>query len=269
MLGHLDLADLAKVGQEISVSREQVSLRMQIAGIEPGRFHLTGALRSRVVLDRQEVTSQSILAAAERTIRQRLPGDAEDVSIRLAQPLSIPKLDIEPTEAVRLTADLRTPLPVGRVKAEVSIYVNGQRRTFVPLFLDVTYAHQAAVVRRRVQAGEVLREADLAEERSLVDGGDVSLTVAECVGKRSKGALAVGQRISEGDLDMAPVEEPVLVKSREMVRMVAQVGSLRLTTVGEALQDGRAGETIRVRNVDSNKTVNGRVLDRGVVEVDY
>ena len=50
---------------------------------------------------------------------------------------------------------------------------------------------------------------------------------------------------------------------------VAKVGQLRLTAVGEALQDGLAGEMIRVRNVDSNKIVSGRVLECAVVEVGF
>ena len=64
-------------------------------------------------------------------------------------------------------------------------------------------------------------------------------------------------------------EEPPVVKSRDPVRLTVRVGGLRITALGEALQDGRVGQNIRVRNVDSNKMVTGRVLDRGLVEVDY
>ena len=54
-----------------------------------------------------------------------------------------------------------------------------------------------------------------------------------------------------------------------MIKLTARVGSLRVTAKGEAQQDGRAGEKIRVRNVDSRKEIVGRVVERGLVEVEY
>jgi hypothetical protein len=61
----------------------------------------------------------------------------------------------------------------------------------------------------------------------------------------------------------------VVVKSGGAVRLTAQVGPLRVETTGEALQDGRVGQLIRVRNADSHNVVNGRVVSQGVVEVQY
>jgi flagella basal body P-ring formation protein FlgA len=60
---------------------------------------------------------------------------------------------------------------------------------------------------------------------------------------------------------------PVVVHKRDSVRLRLYVGSLQVTTRGEALEDGRAGERIRIRNVDSSRVVSGRVVDRGTVEV--
>lgn len=62
---------------------------------------------------------------------------------------------------------------------------------------------------------------------------------------------------------------PVQLKMRDQVRLVVKIGPVRVTALGEALQEGRVGQTIRVRNVDSNKIVSGRVVDRNIVEVEY
>jgi flagellar basal body P-ring formation protein FlgA len=69
----------------------------------------------------------------------------------------------------------------------------------------------------------------------------------------------------------APVadEEAVLVKVRDRVKIVARVGATRFIAAGEALQEGRAGQSIRVRNIDSDRTVLGRVVAAGTIEVDY
>jgi hypothetical protein len=66
--------------------------------------------------------------------------------------------------------------------------------------------------------------------------------------------------------DKAP---PILVKCRDVVHLVTYVGELEVVATGEAMEEGRAGQVIRLRNVDSGRMVRGRVVDRGTVEVDF
>jgi flagella basal body P-ring formation protein FlgA len=53
------------------------------------------------------------------------------------------------------------------------------------------------------------------------------------------------------------------------VKIVAVIGSVRVEAVGEAQQDGKMGQVIRVRNVESNRIVSGRVEASGVVTAEY
>ena len=61
----------------------------------------------------------------------------------------------------------------------------------------------------------------------------------------------------------------VLIKSRDLVRIIALVGNAQIVATGEAQQDGKLGEIIRVRNTESNRVVNGRIESRDVVTVEY
>ena len=58
-----------------------------------------------------------------------------------------------------------------------------------------------------------------------------------------------------------------LVKRRDVVRIVARSRFLRVSATGEALQDGRRGQFIRVRNLRSGRVIVARVVDAGMVEV--
>ena len=97
------------------------------------------------------------------------------------------------------------------------------------------------------------------------------------------GAKQTRARLAEGDapeppaasaikqasaVEPKPPENPVLIKPRDQVHLLVRVGPLRLTTLCEAVQEGRAGQTIRVRNVDSKVERVGRVVDRNTVELD-
>ena len=74
--------------------------------------------------------------------------------------------------------------------------------------------------------------------------------------------------VRQADVETAArPSEPFLVKRRDRVKLIGRTELLLVTVVGEALQDGRVGEVIKVRNVDSNATVHGRVLNASEVEV--
>lgn len=71
------------------------------------------------------------------------------------------------------------------------------------------------------------------------------------------------------DTAAAAPAEIIQVKNRDAVRLLARIGTVRVSTRGEALQDGQVGQVIRVRNIHSNRIVNGRLLENNIVEVDY
>jgi flagellar basal body P-ring formation chaperone FlgA len=62
---------------------------------------------------------------------------------------------------------------------------------------------------------------------------------------------------------------PVVLKARDPVRLLARIGSVQVTARGEAMEDGRLGQMVRVRNIDSSRIVSGRLMENNVVEVDY
>lgn len=60
---------------------------------------------------------------------------------------------------------------------------------------------------------------------------------------------------------------PYLVRGGQPVLLRVSHGAVRITMRGEALQNGRVGDVVRVRNTDSRQTVIGTVAADGVVEV--
>ncbi len=65
------------------------------------------------------------------------------------------------------------------------------------------------------------------------------------------------------------LDEPFAVKARDNVKITARIGTARIEALGEALQDGRVGDVIRIRNSESGRTVHGRIEQGGLIVVDY
>ena len=92
--------------------------------------------------------------------------------------------------------------------------------------------------------------------------GPFAETHSAVVGKMARRTLLPGMAIPLGAIDL-----PRLVSNGGAVRLVYIDGGLTIVTSGMALQDGAAGDFVKVRNDDSGVTVTGVVQPDGAVRV--
>ena len=114
---------------------------------------------------------------------------------------------------------------------------------------------------RRITEDDIeIREKNLAELPS-----NVILDYEDAIGKRARRNIDAN-RVLRSDL----IEFPPLVKRGDVVLIVAESRGLRITALGMVKQrEGRLGERIRVENIDSKKSIYGRLLDAKTVKVDF
>lgn len=122
------------------------------------------------------------------------------------------------------------------------------------------------VTRRPLRRGEEIQEEDLekidGDQRSL--RGARVLSAAESVGQRTRRAVRAGQ-----PLRAHWVEDVPLVNRGKRVRLLFHAGALRIEAAGEAREDGRAGDHVRVRNLESRRDLVGEVGEDGAVHVEF
>ncbi|NOQ45262.1 MAG: flagellar basal body P-ring formation protein FlgA [Desulfobulbaceae bacterium] len=70
-------------------------------------------------------------------------------------------------------------------------------------------------------------------------------------------------------IDKRHVAPPPVIKEGELVKIFAGKGHLRISTIGIAKTGGRSGDTIRVKNINSNKLIHCRVDAPGIVSVEF
>jgi len=92
--------------------------------------------------------------------------------------------------------------------------------------------------------------------------GPFAETRSAAVGKMARRTLLPGMAIPLAALDF-----PRLVVNGAVVSLVYIEGGLSISAVGMALQDGAAGDFVKVRNDDSGVTVTGVVQPDGAVRV--
>ena len=181
-------------------------------------------------------------------------------------------------EAVRVPMDTR--LPAGNITYEVLI-PNGLRyRSMMPVYIEIningafyrriTCTMRVHVFEKMVTAAQPLQPekplttADLrVEERELENVTYQYFTEPEEVtGKVLNRLVREGTVLSPNML-----RNPIIIFTNAMVNLVVDYNGVKVKTEGIALQAGRAGDVIRVRNTRSGRTVQGHILDAQNVEV--
>jgi flagella basal body P-ring formation protein FlgA len=189
-----------------------------------------------------------------------LPGAEMSVSLQLDAPIPM-ELDAY-GDGTRF-ADLLLDRASGRFSV-IALLPQGASTPRLPLTGQVTALAEVPVLRDMVRRGQLVTQ-DLVDYQLLpaqrLSSGMVA-DVADLVGQAARRTLHPGRPVRAADL-----MPPIVVPKNKVVRMVYEVGALRLTARGRALGDGGAGAMIKVLNVDSKRTVDAIVIDNDTVAV--
>lgn len=232
-------------------------------------------LRQSVTADLSMKTIEEVvMSAARKVVMDQLPWNPQDVSIRVVQPMSR-ELKSEPDRDCVCTATLRTSgPPIGRVNVDATVQSSKSGSFEVPVVLEVRHYETVVSTVRPIPRGRKIQSEDLYLHRWDVTGvGDYCTQPDKLVGRVAGRPLAAIQLIREQDLEQGysgnNSERTIVVKRGSRLKLVARIGDLLITTPAEAMQDGRAGETIKVQNSDSKLIVPGRVVSPEEVEAVY
>jgi flagella basal body P-ring formation protein FlgA len=267
----LDLTDGPTPRAGITIKRQQVSFRIRLAEVPDTLFRVEGAPESWVEAERCTVAAADVIAAAKEAIVKRLPWSPDDVSVQTLQPIALPLIVDAPRAEVLIKAEPHTSsTSLGRTQCDVSLWAGGVRQLAFPLYFEVKLFQNVAVCLHKIERGEALNDGNVAFDRRPVESLRDYISSPEALaGKRAMHALLPGRIVMSADLEADGRDtSPPLVRRGEAVKLVVRLGSVNVVASGEALQDGRAGQSVRVRNIDSKQVVLGRVTERSLVEVD-
>jgi len=210
-------------------------------------------------------------AVACRFVTTQLPWPAEDVAFQLVQPIRCLSLE-GPIHPAQCRPQIRTPgPPIGRVTVDVTVSVDGQAPVVCPVTLDVRHYESVVTTARPIPQGRTLQREDVYLNRWDVTGmSDYSTRLESVVGTVASRPLSALQLVKGTDVSGAGGKTgDIVVRRQARVDMVCRIGDLRVSARGEALQEGRVGDLIRLQNVESRAVVRGRVISAEEVEVEY
>lgn len=211
-----------------------------------------------------EVPEEEVRQAVVGFLKRNHPWKTAEVSIQEVRVpgrvvLSAPQYDL----SIRVPPNTRY---LGHTPVEIIFNRgrSGQKKIWVKTYIEVL--KPVVVTRRPMARNQVISADDISlEKRDLAKVPPGALmNVHEVVGLRLKRTLGVG-----AVLRSAFVDKPLVVKRGDVVKLLIETISLKITALGRVDQRGGIGDTVRVINLDSKRRVYGQVVDSQTVRVRY
>lgn len=203
---------------------------------------------------------QGVKAFLEREIKR-----GNELRLYTMEELAVPSDVIAPEGEIhyeyKLPYGIRYAFPSN---VNVLVYVNGQMYKKTVVRMKIHVYESVVVANRPLNTKDVIGSGDV-----RLDSLDVSnlspgyfTDVDDVVGMVVKRVINSGAALNASLLD-----KPVVMAHMSMIRIISTVGGIQAQMEGQALQDGREGQWIRVKNVQSGKILSARVIDSTTAEV--
>jgi flagella basal body P-ring formation protein FlgA len=169
-----------------------------------------------------------------------------------------------PAETVALAGQGVERRGAGEITARLSAKTAHEEHFPLTVRALVDEWREVPVARYELRRGDIIGESDVVMAR-LNAGAipkDVWIDRANIVGQETVRDIAAGDPIRR-----SRTSAPIVISSGSMVVMIYRSSALEATATGVALEDGAAGQEIRVRNDASKRIVRAVARETGMVEV--
>ena len=154
----------------------------------------------------------------------------------------------------------------GRGALALIVRVNDRVEKNIPLNVEVEALTEMVVTTRPLERGDMVEKGDVTLQKRDMStvSAKVCRNISETLGKRVRVGMRGNSPVRGDYLEKAPI-----VKSGQMVTIVAENNSFRVTATGKAKGNGAEGDTIQVQNMDAQKDVPAVVVDAHTVRVEF
>jgi flagellar basal body P-ring formation protein FlgA len=250
----------APAGERIKISRGYIKVVLRREGFSLDDFTFGGVDTTEVLTQSQEFFPGDLLPEAKSFVLKEINEPSEDIEVKLDGTYKEMLLP-----AGKIAANFRPSFSgkyEGEVLLTVELGVDGHLIKVLPLRLIVDIYRPAVVTTKRVEKGEefTVRNIALVREPSskVLQGCFRQLNYV--LGRKASELL-----IPDTVIRINEIFDPPVVLRGKIVQAIIRLGNVELTVDARAIEDGKAGDIIRVENSDSHKVLQAKVLDEKTV----
>jgi flagella basal body P-ring formation protein FlgA len=213
--------------------------------------------RDSIVIHKDEITDAIMAALTEYDLPQNPELALSNKNLRIHVPSEImPEIKVEDVTYNRRSHRFAVIVSVGErnMNANQRFRVTGQVHKMI----------EVPTLARRISKGEIIADNDITWIKRRADRTqrDIIVNAQDMIGMTPKRHLRPEQPVRAMD-----IQRPVLVSKGSLVTIILKKPGMTLTSQGRAMQNGADGETIRITNVKTSRTIDAVVIGSNMVTV--
>ena len=207
---------------------------------------------------------QEIRDAVTAFVTTRTSGTGWDVTIRritISDPLKFPEGSID----YEIVAPQQWE---GWGNISIAVLARQKDRLLrnIPVRVEVAALTEMVVALRQIEYGTSIAASDLAlQKREIAQNSHLAAReIKDVAGRKARTTLRANQPVRADQVEKIP-----LVKSGQMVTIIAENDVMKISVSGIAHSSGAEGDIVRVQNLTSLKEIPARVIDASTVQVAF
>jgi flagella basal body P-ring formation protein FlgA len=259
--GEIAMGRIAAPGQQVTIDRLTVLSRLASNGIPASKVKLTGAEEIKVRQQGQTISAGEFVGLARLFLERNPPARSICESELMRGPVD---LILEGSrQDVKLSPRLLRSSAPNQVRIQVAVVSGGKEIASREVGFRLKFNSHKVVTLVEIPAGGVISPENVKVEKTVSSYPEPAhwSTPYGLVARRRLPANTVLSSNMIG-----PVEPAIVVKRNQNVIIRIAAGGLVVTAMGQTVEEGSAGEYVRVRNVDSQRIILARVNEDGTVE---
>jgi flagella basal body P-ring formation protein FlgA len=275
--GSILLGRFSVPGQKVIVERSTILSRLACNGIPAQKVTLTGAKTVTVKQQQQIIKGERFVELAKSFLRDPALRESENnppagSALSLSngsacqlEPVRIPPdlILAGPSKDVKFSPQLIETGQTNQAKVRIAVLAEGKELATREVALRFKYNCRRAVTLTQIAAGALITPENVKIEGVVCDYPEPA-NWRPPYGLVARRRLPANTVIDADTLDSA--KTAVRIGRNETVVIRVQMPGLVVTAMGKTMQDGRVGEHIKVRNLDSQRMILCRVNEDGTVE---
>lgn len=259
----LVVSKAAPAGDTATVTQQYIKICLRREGFSLTDFAFEGADSSKVLTQSQDFQPSSLLPEIKKFVLRQIQEEPENVSVKLSgqdKNVVLPAGEVKPNFRPVFSGKYE-----GQVLLTTELEVNQRLEKVLPLRINIEIFHSVVVTTRRVEKGDKFSTENVALIRTptskILPGSLSQLNYAT-------GRTAAAPLVPGTVLRIADIYDPPVITHGKIVQAIVRYGNVELMVDARAIEDGKAGDDIRVENTDSHKVLKGKVLDEKTVLIE-
>lgn len=270
-LALLDLDQFTQPESTLTVTREQIRIRLTLAGMATEDITILGTKQVSV----QQTKALDVSSVIETTLRDRLSDRYQiaptDLVVTVDTKSSVFNRPNVLPASLNITQTMPAELPLGRKSIAVRLTDANQQTLDARLNVRIAIVRDLVIARKPIRKGEIMTAENIERVRRPIDNRRVRFASFEqIVGKQSRANVSQYDLIKSVAAQEFVAKKQAVIKKNALVNVIVRRGALEVVLKGaRAIDAGNPGDQIALLNPHTREQIVARIIDGSTAEVRY